>query len=127
MVEPVLFVSLGGWFAASWGKLVLADLHRDCWEPGMDSSADFPWGCVSVLCQDFAPKLDLNLIYRLSDLLNCFELLCGIGGYDVSPIWVHPGLFDRGLLPPALFDMGTLHVSLLCHMMHHVFTYAKHW
>ena len=52
-----------------------------------------------------------TFIYRLLDLLNCFELLCGVGGYDMSSICAHPGLFDRSLLPPALSDMGTLVVA----------------
>ena len=30
--------------------------------------------CVSVLCQYFTSKLDLKLIYCLSDLVNHFEL-----------------------------------------------------
>ena len=41
--------------------------------------------------------MDPYLIYRLSDLVYCIELLCGISGYDVSSICAHPGLFDRGL------------------------------
>ena len=32
-LSPFLLVSLGGWFAASRGQLVLADLRRDWWEP----------------------------------------------------------------------------------------------
>ena len=90
--------------------LVITALRRDCWELGGWGVAQvlttFLRGCVSVLYQDFAPKLDLNLINRLFDLVNCFELLWGIGGYDVSSIWAHSGLFDRSLLPPALFDRG---------------------
>ena len=30
---------------------------------------------------------------------------------DVSSIWTCPGLFEWGLLPPALFDMGILDVA----------------
>ena len=45
---------------------------------------NFLQGCVPVLYQDFAPKLDMNLIYRLLDLVNCFELSWGIGGHNVS-------------------------------------------
>ena len=102
-LSPFLFVSLGEWFAASWGHLVFTIFHIDCWKPGGTR-------LLTVLHQDFAPKFGLNLIYHLLDLVNCFELLCGIGGYDVSSIWDHPGLFDRRLLPPALTDMGTLDV-----------------
>ena len=51
----------------------------------------------------------LNMFYRLSDLVNCFERLCD--GYDMSSLYALPGLFDRGLLPPALFVMGTLGVA----------------
>ena len=47
----------------------------------------------------------------MSELVNHFELLCCIGGYDVSSIGTYPGLFVWGLLPPALFDMGTLDVA----------------
>ena len=69
---------------------------------------------ASVLYQDCAPKLNLHLIYQLSDLVNCFKPLCGIGGYDVSSICAHPGLFDQGLLAPALFngDIGCRKCSL---------------
>ena len=74
--------------------------------------ASFPQGCVSVLYQDVIPKMDLNMLYRLSDLVNCFELLCD--GYDVSSNYAHPGLFDRGLLPPPLFVKGTLSVAGVC-------------
>ena len=45
--------------------------------------------------------------YRLDCwLVNCFELLCGIGEYDVSSICAHSALFDRDLLPLTLSDMG---------------------
>ena len=44
----------------------------------------FPQECASVVCRDFAPKVYPNLINRSSDLVSCFELLCGIGGVDVS-------------------------------------------
>ena len=67
--------------------------------PGLDCWLIFSQGCASVLYQDFAPKMDLNLIYRLSDLVNCFERMCGIGVYDASSVCAHPGLFDRGLWP----------------------------
>ena len=33
-LNSFLFVFLSGWFAASRGQPVLADLHRYCWEPG---------------------------------------------------------------------------------------------
>ena len=54
---------------------------------------NFPRECVLVLCQNSTSKLDLNLIYLLSELVNHFELLCGIGGYDVSSIGTYVGLF----------------------------------
>ena len=59
-----------------------------------------------VLCRDFAPRLDLNVFYRLSDVVNCVELLCD--GYDMLSLCAKPDLFDWGLLPPALFVMMTL-------------------
>ena len=43
--------------------------------------------------------------------MNCFELLCGIGGYDVSSIRSHPGLFDRSLLPPVFLICAHFDVS----------------
>ena len=55
--------------------------------------------------------MDLNLIYRLLDLVNCFELSWGIGGHDVSSMWAHSGLFDWSLLLPASVDTGTLDVT----------------
>ena len=74
-LSPFLFISIGGWVAASRGQLVIIDPHRDCWEPGETLVlTSFPGECVSVLCQDFTSKLDLNWIYRLSDLVNHFEL-----------------------------------------------------
>ena len=107
-----MFVSLGGWVAASRGQLVIIDSHRDCWELGETRVlTSFPREFVLILCQDFTSKLDLNLIYRLSDLVNHFELVCGVGGYDVSSIRAYPGLFEWGLLQLALFDMGTLDVT----------------
>ena len=63
------------------------------------------------MCHDSTSKLDLNLIYRLSELVNHFEPLCDIGGYDVTLIGTHLGLSEWGLLPLALFDMGTLDVA----------------
>ena len=106
-LSPFLFVSLGGWFTA---------LCRDCWEPGGGGGGaqvltSFLQVCVPVLYQDFAPKLDLNLIYHLLDLVNCFELSWGIGGHDASSMWAHPGLFDRSLLPLASVDTGILDVT----------------
>ena len=100
-LSPFLFVTLSGWFAARREHLVLTALRRDYWEPGGGGGArvltSFLQGCVPVLYQDFAPKLDLNLFYRLLDLVNCFELSWGIGLHDVSSMWAHPGLFGRSL------------------------------
>ena len=74
-LSPFLFASLGGGVAASREQLVIIDSHRECWEPGETRVlTNFPRECVSVLCQDFPLKLDLNLIYRLSELVNHFEL-----------------------------------------------------
>ena len=74
-LSPFLFVSLGGWVAASRGQLVIFDSHRDCWEPGENRVlTNFPHECVLVLCQDSTSRSDLNLIYHLSELVNHFEL-----------------------------------------------------
>ena len=92
-LNPFLFVFLSGWFVASREQPVLADLCRFCWEPGgTQLIVFFSQECASVVCRDFAPKVDPNLINRSSD---CFELLCGIGGVDVSSLCVPPELFDR--------------------------------
>ena len=111
-LSPFLFVSVGGGVSSGRGQLVISDSHRDCWEPGETQTLiSCPRECVSVLCQDFTPKLDLNLIYRLSDLVYHFELLCEVGGYDVLLIGAHPVLFEWVLLPLALFVMVTLDVT----------------
>ena len=111
-LSPFMFVSLSGGVAAGRGQLVISDSHRYCWGPGETRMLTSPRECVSVLCQDFTPNLDLNLIYRLSGLVYQLELLCEVGGYDVEVLLIgaHPDLFQWGLLPPALFAMGTLDV-----------------
>ena len=105
-------MSLGGWISGSRG------IGSYCFAQGLLGRGggggtpvltSFLQGCVLVLCQDLAPKLDLNLIYRLLDLVNCFKLSWGIGGYGVSSMWAHPGLFDW--LPLAMVDTGTLDVT----------------
>ena len=116
MVEPV-FVCFPRWMVCcqpgASGSYCFAQrlLGRGGGGGGTRILTSFLRGCVSVLYQDFAPKLDLNLIYCLLDLVNCFELLWGIGGYDVLSMWAHPGFFYRSLLPPALFNTGTLDVT----------------
>ena len=69
--------------------------------------------CASFVCRDFVPKVDSDLINRSPALVNCFELLGGIVMMcdDVSSLCVPPRLFDRGLLQPALSDMGALVVT----------------
>ena len=47
-------------------------------------------GCAFVLCQDCAPQMDLSISYCLSDLVDCFELVCD--GYDRSSVFAHPGV-----------------------------------
>ena len=80
-----LFVSLSGWFVTSREQPVFADLRIYCWEPGgTHSTVGFPQECAPVVCRDFAPKVDPDLINRSSDLVNRFRLLCVDGGDNVS-------------------------------------------
>ena len=39
-----------------------------------------PWECTPVVCQDFAPKVDSDLINRSSDLVNRLRPLCMCDG-----------------------------------------------
>ena len=88
-LNPFSFVSLGGWLlpvGGSWFLLICTETVGNRGGGGggvVRLLTSSPQECASVLYQDFALKLDLILFYRLSDLVNCFELLCGIGGYDV--------------------------------------------
>ena len=55
---------------------------------GGGGGAMFPQECALVLCQDFTPKMNINLFYRSSNLVDCFDLLCGMGRDDVSSLCV---------------------------------------
>ena len=48
----------------------------------------FPQDGALVLCRDSTPNMDIILFYRLLDLVDCFDLLCGMGGHDVSSLCV---------------------------------------
>ena len=103
---------LGGWFVTSREQPDFADLCRCCWEPGgTHSTVGFPQECVPVVCQDFAPKVDPDLINHSSNLMNRFRLLCVNGGDDVSLLCVSLGLFDRAMSQPVLSDLGILVVA----------------
>ena len=74
MVEPVFVCFPRRRGCCQPGAAVIIDSHRDCWEPGQTRVlTDFQQECVSVLCQDSTSKLNLNLKYRLSELVNHFE------------------------------------------------------
>ena len=94
-----LFPSVDGLLPAGGSRFLLTCTDTVGNRGGARLLYSFPQECASVLyrdfSRDFAPKMDPNLIYRLSDLVNSFELLCGIGGYDVSSICGNPGLFDQ--------------------------------
>ena len=51
----------------------------------------FSQECTPIVCPEFAPKIDPALINRSSDLMDRFELLCVLGGDDVSSLCVSPG------------------------------------
>ena len=72
---------------------------RSQWKPGGALFlADFLQEGALVLCQDFTPKLDANLLCRSSDLMDCM-------------IWV--GLiYHRFMSPPGLFHWDRLHKQL---------------
>ena len=55
-----------------------------------------------VVCRDFAPELDMEVVNCSSDLVDWFELLCAIGGDDVSSLCVRPVLCDRVISQPVL-------------------------
>ena len=46
--------------------------------------------------------------------VDCFDLLCGMGGHGVSSLCVPPGLSSRDLLQPSLSDTGALNVAGVC-------------
>ena len=71
----------------------------------------FPQEGTLVLCWDSTPKMDINLCYRLLDLVDCFDLLCGMGGDDMSSLCVPPGLSSRDLSQLSLSDTGVLDVT----------------
>ena len=73
---------------------------------GTHSMVGFSQECAPVRCRDFAPKVDLDWINRLSDLMNRLSLLCADGGNEVSSCDVSLGLFNR-----ALSDMGILGIA----------------
>ena len=86
-----LFVSLGGWLVIGREQPVLANLQKYYWEPeGTHWKIGFPQECVLVVCRDFVPKVDPDLINRLSDLVNWFRLVCVFGG-DMSSLCVPRG------------------------------------
>ena len=63
------------------------------------------------LCRDSAHKMDMDLFSRSADLVDSFDLLCSVSGYDVSSLCVPPGLLYRDLSQPSLPDMGVLEVT----------------
>ena len=73
--------------------------------------AGFPQKGDLVLCRDSTPIMDLNLFHRSSDLVDCFDILCDIGGDDVSSRCVPPGFFYRDLLQSSLSDVRVLDVT----------------
>ena len=64
-----------------------------------------------VVCRDFAPNVDQDLINRSSDLVSRFRLLCMCSGDAVSSLCVTLGLSDRALSQLALSYMGILIVA----------------
>ena len=58
--------------------------------------------------------MDIILFYRLLDLVDCFDLLSGMGGHDVASLCVPPGLSSRDLLQPSLSGTGVLDVAGVC-------------
>ena len=66
------------------------------------------------MCQDFAPKVDPDLINHSSCLVNRFGPLHMCDGDDVSSFCASIGLFDRALSHPVLSYMGILVVAGVC-------------
>ena len=86
-----LFVSLGGRLVIGREQPVLANLQKYYWEPGgTHLKIGYPQECVLVVGRDFVPKVDPELINRLSDLVNRFRLVCVFGG-DMSFLCVPRG------------------------------------
>ena len=108
-LSPFLFVPLGKCFFTSREQPVLADIRGCCWEPGgTHSTVGFPQEYTPVMCRDFTPEFNRELINRPSDLVNRFGLLCVFSGDTVSSLCVPPVLFDRALSQPVLSDLGIL-------------------
>ena len=105
-------IPLDGWVAADRGQPVLETWFRSQWEPGGALFLPkFPQDGALVLCRDSTPKFGANLFYRSLDLVDCFDILCGVGGDDVSWLCVPPRLFYRDLLQQSLSDSGVLGVA----------------
>ena len=101
-----------GVFVNSREQPVFDDLHRYDWElEGTGLMVGLPRECTPVVCWDFAPKVDPDLINRSSDLVNRLRQLCMCDGDDVLSLCVSLGLFDRTLSHPALSYMGILVVA----------------
>ena len=102
-------MSLGKWLAISREQPVLSDIRRYCWEPGgTHSTVGFPQEYTQVMCQDFAPEFNPELINRPSGLVNRLRLLCVLSGDTASLLCVPPGLFDQALSQLALSAPGIL-------------------
>ena len=85
-------MSLGKWFVTHREQLVIADIRKHCWEPGgTHSTVGFPQEFTPVMCQDFAPEINPELINRPSDLVSWRRLLCVFGGDAVSSLCVPRG------------------------------------
>ena len=65
-----------------------------------------PQECTPIVCRDFAPNGDPDLINCSSDLVSRFRLLYMCGGDDVSSLCVSLGLFDLALSQPTLSYVG---------------------
>ena len=92
-------IPLGGWVAADRDQPVLETWIRSQWEPGGALFLPkFPQDGALVLCRDSTPKFGPNLFHSSLDLVDRFDILCGVGGDDVSWLCVPPGLFYRDLL-----------------------------
>ena len=70
-----------GVFVTSREQPVFANLGRYVWEPERTHlMVGLPRECTPVVCRDFAPNVDPDLINHSSDLVNRFRPLCMCDG-----------------------------------------------
>ena len=68
------------WFAANWGQLVFGVGIGPQWEPGGGAVCD---RCSPGECGNSNREMDNDLFDQLSNLMDCFDILCDEGMGDI--------------------------------------------